>query len=97
MDRERTLADKYDVLDLKDLETYDPGSWIIQSSSNNQSMRNRRRSKSPPEDSLNSLWDNFDNDNEDNEATTEDQSYNNSILLKTLSTPSSVQNRAKHL
>lgn len=85
MDRER-LADNYDVLDLKELESYDPGSWIIQSTT---SMR-RRRSKSPPQDSLNSLWDNYndlDNDNAEDKY---------SILSKTLHTPSSTT-RAKHL
>ena len=57
MDRER-LADSYDVLDLKDLETYDAGPWIIRDSKSGASttMR-RRRSKSPPAGSLHSLWD----------------------------------------
>ena len=47
-----------DQIDLKDLETYDPGSWIITSTTGSQHQNNkqnsstmrRRSSKSPPAD-----------------------------------------------
>ena len=47
-----------DLIDLKDLETYDPGSWIITSTTGSQHQNNkqnsttmrRRSSKSPPAD-----------------------------------------------
>jgi len=100
MDRDR-LADRYDVLDLKDLETYDPGSWIITSTTGSQHQNNkqnsttmrRRSSKSPPaDDSLsNSLWD-YEVEEQNNE-----DNLNNSILSKTAQTPSSSSARAKHL
>jgi len=106
MDRDR-LADRYDVLDLKDLESYDPGSWrIITSTSRNSSsenqnnknntmtMRNRRSSKSPPaDDSLsNSLWD-YEVDEVD-QRNHEADNFNDSSSLRP---PSSNAARAKHL
>ena len=90
------------MIDLKDLQSYDPGSWIItsttgsQQNNKNTTMR-RRSSKSPPaEDSLsNSLW-----DYEVEEQISNEDNFHNNILSKTADspkTPSSTSARAKHL
>ena len=100
MDRER-LADRYDVLDLKDLETYDPSPWILRdSNSKSGATMRRRRSKSPPAGSLHSLWD-YDEDNDfDNSRTAAILSTNTSTTVNhppSSTTTTTVAGRAKYL